>query len=196
LQRALAVAARLSSKKGESGTRLEKYINQRGEVKMNARNRLAGKLLVPMMLFVASPAAMSMDMFTMYFWEEVACPNEVVYLEGSARVQVQGTGKGWVYQVFWTGDGWGLDSGDEYLIQGKWMEVVNEQRPYVFYWNDHFEMVGKGQAPTYRLYSKIRFDEADGDGYPVPDSIQFEDGDWACPAVAFEVCVTEPCSAY
>ena len=98
--------------------------------------------------------------------------------------------------MFWTGEGWGLDSDNEYLLQGKWMEVVQEQRPFVFYWNDHFQLVGKGSAPTYRLYSKIRFDKLDPDtGLPVPDSIHFEDGDWPCPTVAYESCPTEPCSA-
>ena len=146
-------------------------------------------------LLVCAPAAMSMDKSTLYFWEVAACPNEMVYLEGSARIQVQETGKGWVFQVFWTGDGWGLDTGDEYLLQGKWMEVVQADRPFVFYWNDHFELVGKGSAPTYRLYSKIKFDELDFDsGFPVLDSIHFEDGDWPCPAIAYGDCETAPCS--
>lgn len=134
------------------------------------------------------PMAMGMDKESYNFWEIAQCPDEMIEMEGSVRFQYHETGKGWVFQAFWTGDAWGLDSGAEYLIQGKWMEVVNENRPFVFYWNDHFELVGKGRAPTYRLYSKIRFDELDADsGGPVVDSIQLEDGEWPCPTVDFAI---------
>lgn len=150
--------------------------------------------ILALMLLALSPAVMSMEKSNLYFWEYVACPNEIVYVEGSVRFQYQETGMGWVYQAFWTGDGWGLDSDNEYLLQGKWQEVVQEKRPFIFYWNDHFELAGKAGAPTYRLYSKIRFDELGGDG-PVPDSIHFEDGDWPCDTLAFGVCESEPCSA-
>ena len=140
-------------------------------------------------LSLASAApAMAMDKESYTFWEIAQCPDEMVEMEGSVRFQYQETAKGWVYQAFWKGEGWGLDSDAEYLIRGKWMEVVKEDRPYVFYWNDHFELVGKGRAPTYRLYSKIRFDEFDPDsGGPVIDSIQFENGDWPCPTVDFAI---------
>ena len=162
---------------------------------MIIRQALQRILLLTPMLCAFAPAAMSMEKSTLYFWEFAACPNEVVYMEGSARTQFQEAGKGWVFQVFWTGDGWGLDSDNEYLLQGKWMEVVQETRPFIFYWNDHFELAGKGDAPTYRLYSKIRFNEME-DGSPVPESITFEDGDWPCPTVGFGVCDSEPCSAF
>jgi len=128
--------------------------------------------------------AMAMDKESYNFWEIVECPDEMIEMEGSVRFDFQETGKGWVFQAFWAGQGWGLDSDAEYIIRGKWMEVVKEDRPFVFYWNDHFELVGKGSAPTYRFYSKIRFDELDPDsGGPVIDSIQFEDSEWPCPTV-------------
>lgn len=161
---------------------------------MTTKHTLQRLFVLALTLIVWAPAAMSMEKSTLYFWEEVACPNEVVYLEGDVRFQFHETGKGWVYQAFWSGNGWGLESNAEYLIQGKWMEVMNEKRPFVFYWNDHFQMVGKGAAPTYRLYLTVKFDEADDDGFPVPDSIHFEDEEWPCPAIAFDFCESEPCS--
>ena len=87
-------------------------------------------------------------------------------------------------QAFWTGDAWGLDSDSEYSIQGKWQEVVQEKRPYIFYWNDHFELVGRAGAPTYKLYSRIRFDEFDEDGNPIPEFISAE---WPCATIAFDI---------
>jgi hypothetical protein len=148
-------------------------------------------LVMPILLLFA-PSASSMEKWTQYFWEYAACPNEVVYMEGSVRFQYHETRMGWVFQAFWTGDGWGEDSDNEYLINGKWQEVVQGHRPFIFYWNDHFQLVGKDGAPTYRLYSKIRFNEFGSEG---PDSIIFEDGDWPCPTIGFGTCDTEPCSA-
>ena len=137
-----------------------------------------------LLLFALSPAALAMDKAHYNFWEVVECPGELIYLEGSVRFQYHETGKGWTYQAFWTGDGWGLDSYAEYLIQGKWTEVVQGQRPFIFYWNDHFQLVGKGDAPTYRFYSRIRFDEFDEDGVPIPEFISAE---WPCATVAFDI---------
>ncbi len=150
-------------------------------------------LAVPILLLLL-PSAIAMEKTTLYFWEVAACPNEDIYMEGSVRFQFHATGKGYTYQAFWAGEGWGLDSDNEYLIHGKWQEVVQEQRPFVFYWNDHFQLAGKGSAPTYRLYGKVRFDELGDDG-PVPDSIHFAAGDWPCPTIDFEICGPEPCSA-
>jgi hypothetical protein len=145
-------------------------------------------LISAAVLSLASAApAMSMEKESYNFWEVAECPDEMVEMEGTVRFQYHETSKGWVYQAFWEGEGWGA-SGAEYVIHGKWMEVVTEDRPFVFYWNDHFQLVGKGTAPTYRLYSKIRFDEFDPDsGGPVIDSIQFENGDWPCPTVDFDI---------
>ena len=137
-----------------------------------------------LLLLAVAPAALAMDKEFYNFWEVAECPSEQVYLEGSVRFQFQPTGQGWVYQAFWTGDGWGLDSGAEYLIQGKWTEIVQGKRPFIFYWNDHFELVGKAGAPTYRFYSRIRFDEFDEDGVPIPEFIS---ADWPCATIAFGI---------
>lgn len=147
-----------------------------------ARNAVFVAAALSLSLFI-SPSAQAMDKQVLNFWEIAQCPGELVELEGSVRFQFQETGKGWVFQGFWTGEGWGHDSGGEYLIQGKWMEVVQENRPFIMYWNDHFQLVGKGQAPTYRLYSRVRFvvDES-GDWVP-----EFEDAEWPCDTVDFAV---------
>jgi hypothetical protein len=145
---------------------------------------LARTVLGVLASLALSPMAVAMDKETYQFWEVVECPEGQVEVEGSVRFQYQETGKGWVLQAFWTGDGWGLDSGAEYLIRGKWMEVVNEKRPYVFYWNDHFELVGKAGAPTHRFYSRVRFDGFDNDGNPIPEFISAE---WPCATIAYEM---------
>lgn len=128
-------------------------------------------------LFVFSPMAIAMEKDYLDFWEILECPNEDIEIEGSVRFQFHETGKGWVFQAFWTGEGLGLNSGDEYRLQGKWMEVVQERRPFIMYWNDHFQLVGKGQAPNYRFYSRIRF-FVDENGEWVPE---FVDEEWPCP---------------
>ena len=135
--------------------------------------------IAALVLLVFSPALMAMEKQYLQFWEVVECPGENIEMEGNVRFQFQETGKGWVLQAFWSGDGWGLESGDEYLIQGKWFEVVQEKRPFVMYWNDHFQLIGKGAAPNYRFYGRIRF-EVDENGDWVPG---FVDQDWPCPTV-------------
>lgn len=144
-----------------------------------------GSLLTALLfLLFLSPAALSMEKDFFEFWEIADCPNELIEIEGSVRFQFQETGKGWVLQAFWTGEAWGLDSDSEYSIQGKWQEVVQEKRPFIFYWNDHFELVGRAGAPTYKLYSRIRFDEFDEDGNPIPEFISAE---WPCATIAFDI---------
>lgn len=137
-----------------------------------------------LLLLSLSPAALAMDKEFYSWWEVMECPTGLIWLEGGVRIQAHETGMGWTYQAFWEGDGWGLDSDSEYLIQGKWMEVVQGERPFVFYWNDHFQVVGKGGAPTYRLYSRIRFNEFDEDGNPIPEFIS---ADWPCATIAFGI---------
>jgi hypothetical protein len=50
----------------------------------------------------------------------------------------------------------GLDSEAEYSLRGKWMEVVQENPPFIFLWNDHFQLNGKGSAPNYRFNNKVK----------------------------------------
>lgn len=143
------------------------------------------KLVSAILLLLAlSPAALAMEKEFYNFWEIAECPSELIEMEGSVRFQSQETEMGWVFQAFWTGDAWGLDSDAEYKIQGKWMEVVQEQRPFVYYWNDHFELMGKGNVPIHRFYSRIRFDEFDEDGNPIPEYIS---ADWPCATIAFGI---------
>jgi hypothetical protein len=140
---------------------------------------LARKILSLVTLLAFSPMLMAMDKQYLNFWEILECQSENIELEGSVRFQFHETGKGWVFQAFWTGDGWGHDSGDEYKITGKWTEVVQEKRPFIMYWNDHFQLVGKGEAPNYRFYSRIRF-IVDEYGVWVPE---FVDDEWPCPTI-------------
>jgi hypothetical protein len=152
---------------------------------MNKSKTLTAFLTALLFLFFLSPAALAMDKEFWNFFEAVECPGgEVIELEGAVRFQFQETGMGWTLQAFWTGDGWGVDSDAEYLIRGKWQEVVQGQRPFIYYWNDHFELVGKGAAPTYKFYSRIRFDEFDEDGNPIPEFISAE---WPCETLAFAI---------
>jgi hypothetical protein len=135
-------------------------------------------------LFFLSPAALAMEKEYYNFWEIAACPSEDIEMLGSVRFQFQPTGDtGWVFQAFWTGDAWGLDSGDDYMIQGKWMEVVKESPPFIFIWNDHFQLIGKGGAPNYSFANKIRI-IVDANGVP---RVEFEDNPWPCPTIAFDI---------
>ena len=136
-----------------------------------------------LVLALFSSILMAMDKQYLNFWEIVECPSELIEIEGNVRFQFLETGKGWVFQGFWTGEGWGLDTGEDYLIQGKWYETFQENRPFTIYWNDHFQLTGKGKAPNYRFYSRIRF-IIDEYGEWVPE---FVDRDWPCETVASEI---------
>ena len=132
---------------------------------MNMTYRLSTKLLLTLALLAVSPLMLALEQFTLPFEETVICPSgdgysEEIYIEGTYRVQLQyvegGDHTTSLFQVFWRGDGFGLESGSEYKLRGKWMEVVQESPTYIFLWNDHFQLIGKGRAENFKIYYKIR----------------------------------------
>ena len=148
-------------------------------------NRKSSDLLLialPIMLFL-SPAVLAMENEYYNFWEIADSPNEDIAMLGSVRFQTQPTGdSGYIFQAFWTGDAWGMDSGADYMIKGKWMEVVKDSPPYILIWNDHFQLIGKGAAPNYSLALKLRI-IVDANGVT---RVEFEDEQWPCPTDAFD----------
>lgn len=146
---------------------------------MQTIQRLAGKSFLFMALLALATGAMAAgnsnaaQQFKASFWEVTVCPtsdgySEEIYLEGTYRVLAQAVDNGnhmqSTFQVFWEGTGYGLSSGTEYILHGKWMEVVQENPPFIFIWNDHFQLVGKEGADNFRIYWKIRFvQNANGD---------------------------------
>jgi len=126
------------------------------------------KLLLSLVLLTAAPTLLALEQFTDTFDEIVICPggdgnSEEIYIEGTYRVQLQYIENTHhttsLFQVFWRGDGFGLTSGAEYKLRGKWMEVVQgieENSPFIFLWNDHFQLIGKGRAENFNTYYKIR----------------------------------------
>lgn len=99
------------------------------------------------------------------FSETVVCPSndgysEEIYIEGLYRIQAQFVERNAhvtsLFQVFWQGDAEGLTSGARYILRGKWMEVIQENPPYIFIWNDHFQLIGEGQAENFNTYFKIK----------------------------------------
>ena len=142
------------------------------------------KLLMFVAGLVLSPLSLSMEKEYYEFWEIAACPSEDIEMFGSVRFQTQSTGDaGYIFQAFWTGKGSGLDSGSDYMIRGKWMEVVKESPPFIFRWNDHFQLIGKGDAPNYSFSWKLRV-VVDANGVP---RVEFEANEWPCPTVAFDI---------
>lgn len=128
---------------------------------MYVSKQILARTIMALALFASAPALMALEKQTIPFWEIVSCPNEEVYIEGSYRVQahfVEGADHSTsVFQVFWKGSGFGLESDSEYSLRGKWMEVIQENPPFIFLWNDHFQLIGKGTAPNYRFYFKVKF---------------------------------------
>jgi hypothetical protein len=127
--------------------------------------KILGKTLFAASLLALSAHSMAgADQFRGTFWEIVSCPtadgySEEIYLEGSYRILSQYVeGNGHVtstFQIFWDADGMG-PSGSEYLLNGKWMEVIQGNPPYIFLWNDHFRLIGKGRAENFEIHFKIR----------------------------------------
>ena len=141
------------------------------------------RLLVTLTLVVFTPVLMALDQERLEFWETVACPNEDVDLVGSVRFQAQAVEGAdhttWIFQAFWRGTGTGLDSGADYLLVGKWMEVIEEDPPFLFIWNDHFQLIGKGTTPDYRFSNKVKV-VVDANGNIIIDEDSFE---WPCDTV-------------
>jgi len=150
-------------------------------------SRIGHACAIGVLIGSMAPAAMAMDKENWNFWEIVACPSENIEMNGSVRFQaqlVEGSGHAtWVFQAFWTGDAWGLSSGSEYILQGKWMEVIQEEPPFVFLWNDHFQLIGKDTAPNYSFYNKIRI-IVDANGEP---RVDFSGEATPCPTVDFDI---------
>ena len=133
---------------------------------MNMNYRLLTKLLLTLALLTVSPLMLALEQFTVPFAEIVVCPSgdgdsEEIYIAGTARIQshyVENTHHTTsFFNIYWKGDAYGMTSGAEYILRGKWMEVIQENPPYIFLWNDHFQLIGKGKAENFALYFKTRF---------------------------------------
>ena len=126
---------------------------------------LGKTLFVASLLGLSNASMASADQFRGTFWEIVSCPtadgySEEIYLEGSYRIlaqSVEGNGHATsTFQIFWEADGWGTTSGSKYILNGKWMEVIQENPPYIFLWNDHFRLIGKGKAENFETHFKVQ----------------------------------------
>jgi hypothetical protein len=138
------------------------------KTKLNISHLLVAKLLLALALLTAAPMLLALDQFTLPFEETVVCQgdygdSEEIYIEGTYRVLLQyvegDDHTTSLFQVFWTGNALGLTSGAKYLLRGKWMELIQENPPFIFLWNDHFQLIGKGQAENFNIYFKIRIVE-------------------------------------
>ena len=143
--------------------------------------RIAVRIFLVFALLATSSIAIAMEKFTDAFAETVICENgngvsEEIYISGIARTRVQYVENAdhstWVWQVFFHGDGLGLASGAEYILRGKWMEVIQENPPYIFIWNDHFQLTGKGKAENYDTFFKVKF-VVNANGDPIIEYVDF-----------------------
>jgi hypothetical protein len=135
---------------------------------MNITYRLLTKLLLTLALLIVAPMLLALEKVTLPFEETVICPSgdgfsEEIYLEGTVRYQEQNIESNHhttsIFQAFWRANGYGITSDAKYILRGKWMEVVQgieESSAFIFLWNDHFQLIGKGQAENFRIYQKIR----------------------------------------
>ena len=137
------------------------------------------KLLLALGLLCISPMLLALDQFRDTFEETVVCENrngdsEPIYFEGTYRVQVQYIEAGdhitSFFNIYWKADGLGLESNAEYIMRGKWMEIIQENPPYIFIWNDHFRLIGKGQAENYDTHFKVKI-VINANGDPIIDFI-------------------------
>jgi hypothetical protein len=145
------------------------------------KRKIAGVLISILALLAASPGLLALDQIPGEFEETVVCENanglsEPIYIWGTYRIQLQYVEAGdhvtSFFNVYWRADGVGLDSGAEYVMRGKWMEVIQENPPYLFIWNDHFRLIGKGQAENYDTYFKVKI-LVNANGDPIIDYIDF-----------------------
>ncbi|MDH4020087.1 MAG: hypothetical protein OEU84_10845 [Xanthomonadales bacterium] len=132
---------------------------------MTNNHVLVKKLVLVLGLLFISPMLLALEQFTDTFSETVLCENrdgysETIYLEGTYRVQMQYIEAGdhvtSFFNIYWKANGLGLDNNAEYVMRGKWMEVIQENPPYIFIWNDHFQLIGKGQAENFNTYFKVK----------------------------------------
>lgn len=148
---------------------------------MKSNRYLATTAVIAAGFLATAPAYPQAQQSSGEFEETVICTNEhgdsePIYISGTFRILMQFVEAGdhvtSIFQVFWEGDAWGLSSGSEYLLRGKWMEVIQENPPYIFLWNDHFQLVGKGRAENYDTYFRVRIVN-DANGTPIMEYIDF-----------------------
>lgn len=138
------------------------------------------KLLLGLALLYVSPMLVALDQYPgNSFSETLICEtedgySEPIYIEGTYRVQTQYVEAGEhttsFFNVYWTAKGFGLESDAEYLLRGKWMEVIQENPPYIFIWNDHFRLIGKGRAENFDTYFKVKL-VVNANGEPIIEFI-------------------------
>jgi hypothetical protein len=150
---------------------------------MQMSNRFFLTLFTTLAMMACAPALMAMEKQTLPFWEIVSCDSEDIEIEGTVRFQehlVEGENHTtYVVQAFWKGMGLGLDSGAKYRLRGKWMTLEQEDPPYIMIWNDHFQLIGKGAAPNYRFYAKLKF-IVNAKGETI---IDLYDEEWPCETI-------------
>lgn len=134
-------------------------------MRMNMPHFLVTKLLLALALLAVAPTLLALEQETFPFSEIVICPSgdgysEEIYLEGTVRFQEQNIENNHhttsIFHAFWRANGYGLTSEADYKLRGKWMTVVQENPPFILLFNDHFQLVGKGQAENFNIYYKIR----------------------------------------
>jgi hypothetical protein len=137
--------------------------------------------VVMLVLLIFANASMAIEKETIPLDEYLICPSEVIHIVGDGKLTFQfvqgGDTSTAVFQVVWRGTGYGMTSGNEYRLSGKWMDVTHEViPPIVFVLNDHFQLTGKGDAENYAFSTKIKFIvNANGDVI-VDDFTEF----WPC----------------
>ena len=63
------------------------------------------------------------------------------------------------------------------------MEVLQDNPPFIFIWNDHFQLIGNGTAPNYKFSNKVKFVvNANGDV-----AIDTENFDFPCETIDGEI---------
>ena len=92
----------------------------------------------------------------------INCGDEDIHIVGTVDFQITSVEGGDTYTFMWKawsrGEGYGLTSGDSYILREKWMDFVQEvEPPFVFVLNDHGRLIGRGVAPNYFYRSQIRF---------------------------------------
>lgn len=138
------------------------------------------RALLGLVLLCSSPMLVALDQYPgNSFSETVICEtedgySEPIYLEGTYRVQIQYVEAGdhvtSFFNVYWTAEGVGLESDAEYIMRGKWMEIIQENPPYIFIWNDHFRLIGKGRADNFDTYFKVKI-VVNANGEPIIEFI-------------------------
>ena len=110
------------------------------------------------------------------------CEGEIIDLEGRIQIKTHDVWRNGrlnsFFQVHYKGKGYAQNSGAEYIVKQSWNDTYHvdddPKSQFIYVYNDHAMVIGKGSAPNYEAENRLKIIEVDGTF--IIESFDFYDG--------------------